>query len=75
MKLYRKGRNMEENSRVKIKQYNVKFYEIEIVFLYNLLVKSQPRMVRLEQQIKTLMQANPEFRAWDFFLKEKSSTT
>lgn len=49
----------------RLKKFNLKLYEIELIELYRLLKNNKPHMVRVETELKKLIDENQDFRPWD----------
>ena len=61
---------MEENKKPKAKKYSLELYEVELVSLYQHLIKHKPHLVRVENEIEKIFKENPEFLLWEKIIKE-----
>lgn len=54
----------------RLKKFKLKLYEVELISLYSLLKSNKPHMIRLEDEIKKILNKNKEFRVWDDIIED-----
>lgn len=53
----------------RLKKFNLKLYEVELIALYDLLKSNKPHMIRVESEIKKILDNSKDFKIWNNTIK------